>query len=117
MDLYCKIFIDSDKDRNELFCELVSFMGGKAERFDIECDWCGAYLANNSWYSEKEYAKDPSDFVNWRYYLEIQPNDTEQGRIEQETYIQALKELLVFLRQLCRGAVPSCDYEEIMQNS
>ncbi|MBR4318440.1 MAG: 1,4-dihydroxy-6-naphthoate synthase [Oscillospiraceae bacterium] len=101
MDLYCKIFVNAKSKYSEIFEKILKHVSGKKSGFsDIESDWCSIRVKQN-----EEYFPNSVDFLYWKYYLDIEPS------IDEEIYIQNLKELMKFLKENFANAVPACDFE------
>ena len=106
-DLYCKVFIDTKLVYDELFLMVLKHVGGKKESFSyILTDWCDMFIQKNKEFSDEQYMKDSGDFIYWRYYIDIEPIETNESN-----YIEGIKDLLKFLRQYCNGVVAACDFE------
>ncbi len=106
-DLYCKVFIDTDMDYNSLFDLIMDYVSGRREAIDyIIADWCDISVRRN-----KEYLIDPTYFLYWRYYLDIDPLN-----IDENQYIRNVAKLLMGLREYGMGVVIACDFEDEVNN-
>jgi len=105
MNLYCKIFVNTDSDYSQFFNSLFSFLNGKklAVSF-IVSDWCSISISRN-----KEYTENSTDFLYWKYFIDV---DSETS--DEVLYIKRIRELVNFLKQNYSGAVCACDFEELL---
>ncbi len=110
-DMYCKIFVDSSLEFERLFekiCEYISTSNDNKKVHSLYSDWAKMDVRRNDWYDEKAYSCDATDFVYWRFYIEVYKN----VKTETEVYIEKLREFIAYLRTFCGGAVPASDFED-----
>ena len=89
-DLYCKVFVDTDMDYEKLFALLISCIDGKKEAVNyVITEWCDISVQKNKEYNVRQYLLDSTDFLYWRYYLEIDPLN-----IDEKQYIRSVAMLL-----------------------
>lgn len=50
---------------------------------------------------------DFTDFVYWKYYLDIEPQNIDECQ-----YIKKIANLLSYLREYCKGVVIACNFED-----
>lgn len=106
--LYCKMFIDTDIIYEELFALVLKFVGGKKQAVTyISTQWCDISIQKNNEYNAEYYLLEPKDFLYWRYYLDIEPNE-----IEESAYIKNVSDLLEYIRGHCNDAIVACDFED-----
>ncbi len=65
------------------------------------------FINRNKEYSQKKYLSDKSDFIYWKYFLDIEPKN-----IEEEQNILNIRELIRYLKTICTGVVIACDFED-----
>lgn len=107
-DLYCKAFVDTNLSYEEMFSRVMNYVGGKKESFSyIVTDWCDMFIKKNKEYNEEQYLKDTDDFLYWKYYLDIEPIETNE-----DTYIKRIRDLLKYLKEYCNSIVAACDFED-----
>lgn len=107
-DLYCKVFIDTNLSYEELFSRIMNYIGGKKESFSyVVTDWCDMFIQKNKEYNIEQYILDSTDFLYWKYYLDIEPQN-----IDECEYIKNIANLLSYLREYCKGVVIACDFED-----
>ncbi len=112
-DSFCKIYIFSNLDYDNLFNLILKRVNGKKEAIScIRSDWCEACLKKNKEYSEEYYLSNKEDFIYWNYYLDIEAS--ENAGIADFSYIKKIRELIICLRDFCDGVVASCDFEEFL---
>lgn len=107
-DLYCKVFIDTNLSYEELFSRIMNYVGGKKESFSyVVADWCDMFIQKNKEYNVEQYILDSTDFVYWKYYLDIEPQNIDECQ-----YIKKIANLLSYLREYCKGVVIACNFED-----
>lgn len=107
-DLYCKVFIDTNLGYDELFSKIVNYICGKKESFSyVVADWCDMFIQKNKEHNIEQYILDSTDFLYWKYYLDIEPRN-----IDESQYIKKIVNLLSDLRECCKGVVVACDFED-----
>lgn len=107
-ELYCKIYLDTNLTYENLFAAIIKCTNGKKDALTyIVTDWSEISVQRNKEYSEMAYLKNAHDFLNWRYYLDIEPNNKSK-----ENYIDEVCKLSQMLKKYCKGVVPSCDFED-----
>ena len=110
-DMYCKIFVDSSLEFECFFkkiCEYIGTSNDNKKVHSLSFDWGEMDVRRNDWYDEKAYSSNATDFVYWRFYIEVYKN----VKTEKEVYIEKLRELIAYLRTFCSGTVPASDYED-----
>lgn len=107
-DLYCKVFIDTNLSYEELFSKIMNYIDGKKESFSyVVTDWCDIFIQKNKEYNIEQYMLDSTDFLYWKYYLNIEPQ-----HIDEHKYIKNIANLLSYLRKYCKRVVIACDFED-----
>lgn len=107
-NLYCKIYLDSGVTRevlHQLIMELIS--GEPMPFYGIKTPWCSIDVRKNKEYHEKILQQTPEDFIFWKYYLDIEPE-----QVEEKAYIMGIVRLIKGLREKGMKVIPSCDFEE-----
>jgi len=108
MSLYCKLFIETTLNINEL-CELVAnAVGGEIKPFDtIDSLYLDIDVILNDEYDEK-LKHESNGFLFYKYYLDIEPVEGTAYR----DYVSQVKLLIGFLREKGFKAIPACDFED-----
>lgn len=107
-DLYCKIFIDTDIDYALLFDLIMNCVASKREAINyIITDWCDISVRRNKEYKLEQYLKDSTDFLYWKYYLDIEPIN-----IDENQYINNVANLHRYLRVYGMRVIIACDFED-----
>lgn len=107
-DLYCKIFIDTNLNYEDIFSDVMNYVSGKKKSFSyIVTDWCNMSIQKNKEYNQEKYLQDTDDFLYWKYYIDIEPLETDE-----DTYIKRIYDLLKYLKGYCNGVVAACDFED-----
>ncbi len=110
IDLYCKLYVDTNKERSDLLDELQSQLEGSETDLNSISSW----LMNVDIYKNEDFdEKINDDFIFFRYIIELYPKDEA---IETE-YINTVSKILKKLWNLKIRAVASCDYENRLPNS
>ena len=112
-NLYCKVYINSELEIEELYKYINCRVSGRLEYIRaIKTDWGEIVLCKNSDFNPSKLENNPEDFVFWRYYLEIEP---EKG-IDEARYIGQISKLLEALNSENIKVIASCDFEEEIEN-
>ena len=107
-DLYCKIFVDTDMVYSDLFELILDYANGKKKAIDyIITDWCDISVRKNKEYKTEKNLIDYTDFLYWKYYLDIDPLN-----IDENQYINNITILFKFLKEHCRGVIIACDFKD-----
>lgn len=111
-DPFCKIFLDTDFDRDTVLAYIKENIGGVLEKSSITNDICNLDLLRNDDFHEQKRNESPDGFLFSRYLIETEANED----IGTETYITTLSSLLEGLWRRGFKAVASCDFEELLPN-
>lgn len=106
-NLYCKIFIDTDEEKENVLNSIKDIVSGAIERWTIISESMEIDLRRNEDYNKKETARKEDGFIYSRYYLDIEPKEN----IKQEEYIYRIAILLQNLWSIGYKAVAACDFE------
>ncbi|MFD0694972.1 1,4-dihydroxy-6-naphthoate synthase [Paenibacillus sp. GCM10027628] len=113
-NLYCKLFIHTDMDKNSLVglvCSIVT--GTKEATRTIVTDFSEIdILKNEDFDIEKTNNRD--GFLFYRYYLDIEPRNHADK--DEKKYMSSVAELLQCLWDLGFNAVCACDFEGELPN-
>lgn len=108
---YCKIYIDTNLDYDELYNLIILYLKGiRLSHSFIKCDWCDIGLTKNKEWSEERYEIDNTDFIYWKYFIDLE----NIYKIDTQMYIKKIKELKQNLELFCKAVVISCDFEELL---
>jgi hypothetical protein len=108
-NFYCKFFIDTSLEINELVDIIISFTNGRKRRLrSIDTDFCEIYVNSNE-YFYSEHRVD-GDFLYYKFFLDIEPclNTTTTQ------YINGIIELMRSFRSIDVPTVPACDFEDAL---
>jgi hypothetical protein len=106
--LYCTIFIDTEQDEDSTTKLIAHFLKGHINGINIESDYIDLSVIQND---ERDLVKkldQDEGFLFFSMYLEVSPTDEKQ----EQPYKQMVKKLVLFLRQQGFKAIPSCDFED-----
>jgi len=106
-DLYCKIFIDTDEERELVLNSIANTVAGNIKRWIISTNYIEIELRKNDDFNETLRFEEQDGFLYSRYYLELEPIDDTN----QEQYISNIAMLLEKLWLLGYKAVTACDFE------
>lgn len=105
MDLYCKIFVDTVSEYDDFFESIRIFVKGQKEALSgIVSEWCDMDIRKN-----KEYIPESSDFLYWKFIINIDPTEN----ISENIYINNIIKLIYFLKQE-NQVICACDFEDII---
>lgn len=107
-NLYCKIFIDTNEEREFVLNLIEDIVLGVIDRWTIISDSMEIDLRKNEDFSSKDRVRKKDVFLYSRYYLDIEPKEN----IRQEQYILSVATLLEKLWTLGYKVVTACDFEE-----
>ena len=106
-ELYCQLFVEGGS-RQELFGELLAFLGGRAEMNTIEAPNMELYVDRNDERCDKK-AQDPiRGFLFYPYTVDVDPT-AETGADE---YIEAVAGLVEELRRRGYRVVAASEFED-----
>lgn len=104
--MYCKIFINYNGSKHELFQLVKSvFPVLKTELNTLVTSWGEVYIAHNDEYDPKR-AEETDGFLYYPYLLDME--------ITTPDYIALTNRLLQALYDAHAQAVPACDYEDFL---
>lgn len=108
-NLYCKIFVDSERERDEMVDEIVKITGGeKNRRRGVKSDCLDIDVNENDEY-DKSCDKNKSDaFLYFKYFLDVDP----VTGTDRDVYISNLREMVKELKTCIGSSVPASDFED-----
>ncbi|EAZ92764.1 hypothetical protein [Crocosphaera chwakensis] len=107
-NLYCKVFLDTDINREQLLPLIAKLINGKVSRREIETSIAKISVRTNDDFDENQREEFPDGFLYYRFFLDIEPlKDTDQ-----KVYIETLSHFLESLWSLNYKVVAACDFEE-----
>lgn len=108
-NLYCKIYLDSRLEIEELCQYINDKVSGRIELIrTIKTEWGEIDLRRNNDFNPQRLKNNPEDFVFWQYYLDIEP----KGEIDKSEYIGHIAKLIDEFNSENIKVVASCDFEE-----
>lgn len=108
-DLYCTIYVDTDMGHPGFVIMISDFLDGEIFLRNIDSEYLSISVMKNEDYdSEKKEAAESGAFVFYRYYLEVDPSEG----VDYQTFVKQVKLLVNFLRSKGFRTVPSCDFED-----
>jgi hypothetical protein len=111
MNLYCKLYVDTELDRHALTALLAGVMAGEIEDFTIVCSSAEIDVRINPNYDAHRRSKFPDGFLAFLYYLDI---TTACQTYEQ--FIDLVSRLLESLWACAIPTVAACDFESELPN-
>lgn len=110
MDTYCKVFVDTDIQREDLVHTIARILNGAADQWNISTDVCDIDVIKNDEFDEEKVKKESDGFLYSRYYLDIESlEDTVTT-----SYISEITKLVMNLRKINAKVVPACDFEDAL---
>lgn len=111
LELFCKIYLDTDFDRALILPNIREVIGGELEQYSsLANENCNLYVLRNDDFHEHRRNELPDGFLFSRYLIELEPNED----VGAETYITTISRLLEGLWSRGYNAVASCDFEELL---
>ena len=107
---YCAIHIDHRGPAEAIERIVAGFYGAKVTFAGIATDQLEILVDHGDSYPPMEQ-RDYSDWINWKYRLEIQPSSDGVNEAE---FAVPVKALLEMLQSNGFQAVPVCDFEELL---
>ena len=108
-DLYCKVYLKGPEpgpSRPAMQAALIAAVGGRFENRTLRAKGLVIDLIPNT------DGRGEADFIGWPFYLEI---NAEPEVVQETHFVAALRELLAGLRAQSIQVVPSCDFEDQLE--
>jgi hypothetical protein len=106
-NLYCQVFVKTKKSEIELINIINDFLKGEIQSRNIDSRHVSLSVIKNK-STDFNCTNDPLDgFLYYPFYLEIEPSES----IALDEYIHTVKELITFLRGKGFTIIPSCSFE------
>lgn len=109
-DLFTKIFVDSDVDKEMLLDAVSNIVKGTISGSSILTKHSEIIIFNNSDFDKDKINQGNDGFLYYKYYLEIEP--TENGG--EANYVLEISNLLTKLWDADFKAIASCDFENLL---
>lgn len=108
--LYCKVFLETPKDRAWAVAALARFLRGEVQGCTVVSDLLELDLLRNEDFDPHRQAGDDG-FLYFRYYLDVVPSQSMLGS-RRSDYVTTIASILNLLT--CEGCqvVAACDFEE-----
>ncbi len=107
-NFYCKIFIDTDLNKDDISQILINLTDGQNNKWGLLTKEYEMDIKINDDFDLKKRSQFPDGFLYYRFYLDIEPTE---GTL-QENYFKSLSDLLESLWSLNYQVVAVCDFEE-----
>ena len=107
-NLYCKIFIDTDKEKETVTDLISTITSGKKEMFGISMESMDIDVRRNEDFNETKRTEKQDGFLYSRFYIDVEP----KSNIKQDAYISNVATLLEKLWSMEFKAIAACDFEE-----
>lgn len=107
-------YFDNTIGNYAFFIHGNSGMGKSYILKSLSLDYClnnDLSVQKNKEYNVEQYLLDSTDFLYWKYYLDIEPHN-----IEESQYIENIANLLSYLRRCCKNVIIACDFEDEVNN-
>lgn len=106
-DLYCKLYIASNLEKNELLKFIAEIIDGDISIRTVESKTLEVSVIVNEDYDENQSYKD-DDFLHYPYYCEIDPVE----KINPSLYKMTISKLVTSLRKREMRTIVACDFED-----
>lgn len=107
-DRSCELFVDFEGSEEMLVALLSSLVDGSVAGSDVSGPWCEMSIDRNMWFEAHATTADNTEFLKFRYDVELDIND----RIDRPTAVEKLGRLLKSMWSLGVPAVVACDFED-----
>lgn len=109
-DLFTKIFVDSDVDKEMLLDTVSNYVMGTISGSSILTKQAEIFIFNNGDFDEDKRNEGNDGFLYYKYYLEIEPTEDTNDR----NYVLEISNLLTKLWNAEFKAIASCDFEDLL---
>ncbi|MGG0888076.1 1,4-dihydroxy-6-naphthoate synthase [Brevibacillus parabrevis] len=109
-DLFTKIFVDSDVDKEMLLDTVSNIVMGAISGSSILTKQTEIFIFNNGDFDEDKRNQGNDGFLYYKYYLEIEPTEDADDR----NYVLEISNLLTKLWNADFKAIASCDFEDLL---
>ncbi|MCM3042813.1 1,4-dihydroxy-6-naphthoate synthase [Paenibacillus motobuensis] len=109
-DLFTKIFVDSDVDKEMLLDTVLNIVMGTISGSSILTKQAEIFIFNNGDFDEDKRNQGNDGFLYYKYYLEIEPTEDADNR----NYVSEISNLLTKLWNAEFIAIASCDFEDLL---
>jgi hypothetical protein len=113
VDLYCKIYVDGDLDRESLTGRIATIVSGKTEDHSVSTDCLEVDVRTNEDCDPRRFSPDWNGFVHAGYYLDVEP----KAGCEHGAYVSAVSRLLEGLWASGLKAIAAADFESELPRS
>ncbi|MNM90804.1 hypothetical protein D3C81_1030790 [compost metagenome] len=110
IDLFTKIFVDSDVDKEMLLDTVSNIVMGTISGSSILTKQAEIFIFNNGDFDEDKRNQGNDGFLYYKYYLEIE--QTEDA--DESNYVLEISNLLTKLWNADFKAIASCDFEDLL---
>lgn len=107
-NLYCKLYVDTDIDKDLLEDHLARALHLRRNNFSLDGDFLNVDVRRNEDYRPSRSDPDGEGFISSRYYLDVEPSEN----VDRSSYVRAVAGILSLLWSLGAMAVASCDFED-----
>lgn len=109
-DLFTKIFVDSDDDKEMLLDTVSNIVMGNISGSSILTEQAEIFIFNNGDFDKDKRNQGNDGFLYYKYYLEIEPTEDVIDR----NYVLEISNLLTRLWDADFKAIASCDFEDLL---
>lgn len=109
-DLFTKIFVDGDVDKEMLLNTVSNIVMGTISGSSISTKQAEIFIFNNGDFDEDKRNQGNDGFLYYKYYLEIEPTEDVGDR----NYVLEISNLLTKLWDADFKAIASCDFEDLL---
>lgn len=109
-DLFTKIFVDSDVDKETLLDTVSNIVMGTISGSSTLTKQAEIFIFNNGDFDEDKRNQGNDGFLYYKYYLEIEPTEDANDH----NYVLEISNLLTKLWNADFKAIASCDFEDLL---
>lgn len=110
--LYCKLFVNGERDREDLIAFISDCVGGTIEMSRVNNPDMEVDVRGNDDFKPGISRKNPDAFLFYRYYLDI----TQVAGTQRTSFISGIAKLLNAFWADGTDAVAACDFEDELPN-
>lgn len=110
---YCDLYVDSPLERDEFRALVGGLIGAETVAVDMKAGALQVSVRKSNDYDPEKLTTIPSDFVFWRYLVEV---DHSAESVSRSAYLEALAQLIAGLRENGARVVAAADFEEDLES-
>jgi hypothetical protein len=106
--LYSRLYVHTALELEELLKAVADCLAGEIDRDTVVAPALEADVRRSDDFDEEAVQRDPSDFIHYRYSVEVEST----AALAIDGFLEALAKLMKMLESLGANVVAACDWEE-----